>query len=113
LLRFAIWYQIFGKMRLKTVPNPKIPPNCYAFNNFFWILNYIFHCPGCCHNSARSVWKRNTIEGFYDRKVDEDGNIYYVRESITRGIPNNHWYPPTEEPVVVEPVAVKARVENV
>ena len=53
---------------------------------------------GACHTSAKSDWKKRAIHGFYKRKTDSDGHTYYVRESTSRGMVNEPWYPPNEGP---------------
>ena len=34
MLHFATFCQIFEKLRLKTILNPEIPPDCYFFDIF-------------------------------------------------------------------------------
>ena len=53
---------------------------------------------GACHTSAKSDWKKRAIHGFYKRKTDSDGHTYYVRESTSRGMVNEPWYPSNEGP---------------
>ena len=47
------------------------------------------------HTTARSVWKQNALQGFYKRNPSRG---HYKRNVLYRGLPNQPWYPPGEEP---------------
>jgi len=43
LLHFAIFCQMFERIRLKTLLNMEIPPDCYTFLTFFCIGKSLLH----------------------------------------------------------------------
>ena len=47
----------------------------------------------------KSKWKKLALPGFYERKTEPNGDVYYVRESTTRGKGNPVAVPPGEEGV--------------